>query len=75
MGLIEALKRLVGRAEDAVTDAELGLLGAVHKAEDAVDDATGGRYYDAVERIDEEANELGERLHLDDPRLEEPGER
>jgi hypothetical protein len=72
MGLLDAIRRLLGRAEDAVTDAELGVIEAVHRAEDAVDEATGGRYYDAVERIDEEADELGEKLHLDDPRLDEP---
>lgn len=55
-----------------VTEAELGVLAAVHRAEDAVDEATGGRFYDAVEKIDEEADELGEKLHLDDPRLEGP---
>jgi hypothetical protein len=73
VGLLDGIKRLLGRAEDAVTEAELGVIEAVHRAEDAVDEATGGRYYDAVERIDEEADELGEKLHLDDPRLDEPG--
>jgi len=43
----------------------------VHHAEDRVDEATGGRYYDTVEKADDEAGELLERLHLD----EEPGER
>jgi hypothetical protein len=70
MGLLDSLRRLLGRAEDAVTDAELAVLGAVHKVEDEIDDATGGRFYDAVEKLDEEADELGERLHLDDPRSE-----
>jgi hypothetical protein len=42
----------------------------VHHAEDRIDDATGGRYYDAVEKADEEAGELLERLHLDG----EPGQ-
>ena len=73
MGLLDGIKRLLGRADDVVTEAELGVIEAVHHVEDVVDDATGGRYYDAVERLDEEADELGERLHLDDPRLDEPG--
>jgi hypothetical protein len=73
VNLLDAIRKLLGRAEHAVTDAELGLLDVVHKAEDAVDAATGGRFYDTVEKIDEEANELGEKLHLDDPRLDEPG--
>lgn len=75
MGLLHGIKRLLGRADDVVTDAELGVLAAVHRAEDAVDEATGGRFYDAVEKIDEEADELGEKLHLDDPRLDPPAGR
>jgi hypothetical protein len=72
VGLLDGIKRLLGRADEAVTEAELGVLDVVHRAEDAVDDATGGRFYDAVEKIDEEADELGEKLHLDDPRLDGP---
>jgi hypothetical protein len=40
-------------------------MDAVHHVEDRVDDATGGRFYDAVEKADEEAGELLDRLHLD----------
>lgn len=75
MALLAALKRLLGRADEAVTDVELGVIDVVHRAEDAVDEATGGRFYDAVEKIDEEADEIGEKLHLDDPRLDEPDPR
>lgn len=70
MGLLDVMRRLLGRAEGAVTDAELAVLDAVHKVEDEIDEATGGRFYEAVEKLDEEADELGERLHLDDPRAE-----
>ena len=70
MGLLESIRRLFGRAEHAMTEADYAALGAVHHAEDRLDDATGGRFYDAVEKADEEAGGLLERLHLDD----EPGE-
>jgi len=71
MGLVDAIRRLFGRAEDALNDADYAALDAVHRAEDRVDEATGGRYYDTVEKADDEAGELLDRLHLD----EEPGER
>ena len=65
MGLLESIRRLFGRAENAMDEADYAALDAVHHVEDRIDDATGGRYYDAVERADEEAGELLDRLHLD----------
>jgi hypothetical protein len=70
MGLLESIRRLFGRAEDAMNQADYAALDAVHNVEDRLDDATGGKFYDAVEKADEEAGELLERLRLD----EEPGE-
>jgi hypothetical protein len=70
MGLLDSIRRLFGRAEEAMNEVDYAALDAVHHAEDRVDDATGGRYYDAVEKADEEAGELLERLHLDG----EPGQ-
>jgi hypothetical protein len=70
MGLLDSIRRLFGRAEEAMNEVDYAALDAVHHAEDRVDDATGGRYYDAVEKADEEAGELLERLHLD----AEPGQ-
>jgi hypothetical protein len=81
MGLLDSIRRLLGRAEDALNDVDYAALDAVHHAEDRVDDATGGRYYDTVERADEEAGELLERLHLDgepgggQPAADEPATR
>ena len=66
MALLESIRRLFGRAEQALDHADYAALDAVHRAEDRLDDATGGRYYDTVEKADEEAGELLERLHLDD---------
>ena len=66
MGLLDSIRRLFGRAEGALDKADYAALDAVHQVEDRLDDATGGRFYDAVEKADEEAGELLERLHLDD---------
>ena len=67
MGLLESIRRLFGRAENAMNEADYAALDAVHEVEDRIDEATSGRFYDAVERADEEAGELLERLHLDGP--------
>ncbi len=73
MGLLDSIRRLFGRAEDAMNEVDYAAMDAVHHAEDRIDDATGGRYYDTVEKADEEAGDLLERLHLDgDPGQEEP---
>ena len=65
MGLLESIRRLFGRAENAMNEADYAALDAVHHVEDRIDGATGGRFYDAVEKADEEADELLDRLHLD----------
>ena len=69
MGLLDSIRRLFGRAENAMNEVDYAALDAVHHAEDRIDGASGGRFYDAVEKADEEAGELLERLRLDD----EPG--
>ncbi len=68
MSLLDSIRRLFGRADDAMTEADYAALDAVHDVEDRLDQATGGRFYDAVEKADEEAGELLERLHLDGER-------
>ena len=65
MSLLDSIRRLFGRADEAMTEADYAALDAVHDVEDRLDHATGGRFYDAVEKADEEAGELLERLHLD----------
>ena len=65
MGIVDSIRRLFGRADRAMTEADYAAIDAVHDVEDRLDDATGGRIYDAVEKADEEAGELLERLHLD----------
>jgi hypothetical protein len=65
MGLLDSIRRLFGHAEEALNEADYAALDAVHHAEDRLDDATGGRFYDAVERADEEAEELLDRLGLE----------
>ncbi|MCZ7588866.1 MAG: hypothetical protein M5U27_08465 [Gaiella sp.] len=65
MTLLDSIRRLFGRADRALTEADYAAIDAVHQVEDRLDDATGGRFYDAVEKADEEAGELLDRLHLD----------
>lgn len=48
-----------------MNEVDYAALDAVHRAEDRLDEATHGRYHDAVERVEEESGELLERLHLD----------
>jgi hypothetical protein len=66
MGVLDSIRRLFGRADDAMTAVDYAAIDAAHDVEDRLDDATGGRFYDAVEKADEEAGELLERLHLED---------
>jgi len=74
MGLLDPIRRLFGRADKALTAADYAALDAVHDVEDRLDHATGGRFYDAVEKADEEAGELLERLHLEgEPDAGSPG--
>jgi hypothetical protein len=75
MGLLESIRRLFGRAENVMNEADYAALDAVHHVEDRIDDATGGRFYDAVEKADEEAGELLDRLHLDDENETDDGSR
>ena len=72
MGWLDRFRAWIWRTEKASNELEYGALDAVHHAEDRVDEATHGRFYDAVEKVDEEAGELLERLGLEDE--EEPGE-
>ena len=65
MGVLDSIRRLFGRADRVMTEADYAAMDAVHNVEARIDDATGGRFYDAVEKADEEAGELLERLHLD----------
>jgi hypothetical protein len=65
MGVLDAIRRLFGRAENAMSEADYAALETMHQVEARVDDATGGRFYDTVEKADEEAGELLDRLHLD----------
>jgi hypothetical protein len=73
VGVLDRLRRWLGRVDDATTEVELGALDGLHRAEDALDDATGGRLYDALEKADEEAEALHARLHPDEDGESPPG--
>jgi len=66
MSWLERVRGWIWKVEESSNKLEYAALDEVHKAEEAIDDRTGGRLSDALERIDEESEELLERLHLDD---------
>lgn len=65
MGWLDRVRRWIWRVEEGSNELEYTVLEEVHRAEDALDEATGGRFYDAVEEADERAGRLLEELHLD----------
>jgi hypothetical protein len=66
MSMLDRLRAWIWRVEEKSNELEYSVLDEVHRAEDALDDATGGRFYDAAEKVDEESSELLEKIHLDD---------
>ena len=66
MGLLDRFRAWVWRTEERSNELEYGALDAMHRVEDRVDEATGGRFYDALEKADEEAGELLGHVGLDD---------
>jgi hypothetical protein len=70
MGLLERFRAWIWRTEEKSNELEYGALDRFHDAEDRVDEATHGQYYDALEKVDEEAGELLDRVGLGDD--EEP---
>jgi hypothetical protein len=65
MSLLDRFRRWIWRTEEASNELEYRALDAVHGVEDELDERTHGRFYDTVEKVDEESGELLERLHLD----------
>jgi hypothetical protein len=66
MGLLDRFRRFVWRTEERSNKLEYAALDQLHHAEDAIDERTGGRFYDAVEELDESSERVLERLGLDD---------
>jgi hypothetical protein len=66
VSLLERIRSLIWRAEEASNELEYTALDAVHQAEDAVDEHTGGRFYDALEKTEAEAEEALEKLRPDE---------
>ena len=52
MGVLDSIRRIFGRADHSMTEADYAAMDAVHHVEDRVDDATGGRFYEA-ENVDD----------------------
>ena len=70
MGWLDRFRAWIWRTEEKSNELEYGALDSFHRAEDRVDEATHGEYYDALEKVDEEAGELLDRVGLGDD--EEP---
>jgi hypothetical protein len=71
VGLLDRFRRFVWRTEEAASEVEYGALDAMHGVEDELDERTHGKFYDALEKVEEESGELLERLHLDAPEPQE----
>jgi hypothetical protein len=69
MSWLDRVRRWIWRVEESSNELEYSVLDEVHRAENALDSATHGRFYDAVEEVDEQSGRLLEDLHLD----HEPG--
>jgi len=72
MGLLDRFRAWIWRTEEKSNELEYGALDRVHHAEDRVDEATHGHYYDAREKVDEEAGELLDRVGLGDEEDDSP---
>ena len=66
MGLLDRFRRWIWRVEESSNELEYRALDAVHDVEDELDERTHGRFYDTLEKADEESEELLERLRLDE---------
>jgi hypothetical protein len=62
---LDRFRRWIWRVEERSNELEYSALDEVHKAEDKLDEATHGRFYDAVEDLDERSGEVLHDLHLD----------
>ena len=65
MSWLDRFRRWIWRVEESSSELEYAALDEVHKVEDKLDEATHGRFYDAVEDIDERSQEVLHDLHLD----------
>jgi hypothetical protein len=66
MGFLDRFRAWIWRTEKRSNELEYGALDRLHHAEDRVDEATHGRFYDTLERADDEAGELLDRFGLGD---------
>jgi len=66
MGWLDRFRAWIQRTETKSNELEYGALDRLHHAEDRLDEATHGRFYDTLEKADEEAGELLDRVGIDD---------
>lgn len=73
MSLLERIRRLIWRVEEASNELEYSAIEAIDRVEEVADEHTGGRVGRALEAVEEESRELLHRVHLDrdDPAAED----
>jgi hypothetical protein len=59
MELLDRFRRWIWRTEEASNELEYRALDAVHEAEDELDERTHGRFYDTLEKIDDDGDREG----------------
>jgi ElaB/YqjD/DUF883 family membrane-anchored ribosome-binding protein len=62
MGIVDKLKGLTSKAEDAAAEHKDQIHDAVEKAEVAADQRTGGKYHDQIQKAAAKADTLVEGL-------------
>ena len=65
MSWLDRFRNWVWRVEERSNELEYSALDEVHKAEDKIDETTHGRFYDAVEGVEERSEDVLHDLHLD----------
>jgi len=66
MGWLDRFRAWVQRTETKSNELEYGAIDRLHHVEDRLDEATHGRFYGTLEKADEEAGELLDRVGIDD---------
>jgi hypothetical protein len=64
MGFLDRFRAWIWRTEEKSNELEYGALDRLHHVEDRVDEATHGRFYDTLEKADEEAGDLLDHVGL-----------
>ena len=75
MGLLDRIRGLIWKAEEASNELEYTAIEAIDRVEAVADEHSGGRVVRALEMVEEESRQLAERLHLDGADVKQDEER